>query len=813
MATLTGQLQTETRGKSMLPGQAAAPSFVNSLLSVATGAIQGYGPMQKRMEAQKTKDALNDAEQAQFDFLNQKEQELNPAFKAAGDELAMAQTAEKQGRAPAGSSELRAEKVVSDLYSRFPADKAAIAQYLQGRGFDHYLFQSVKQEEKWKTMQQDSERAMVEASYKAASDNGLVNPTNFEASVKAGQVFLQTQSNLELAIKMGAEARAKSQENRAQAEWELNRAGKQAVDAAAELGGVHLNSIIPQLSSLIATIDGHEDRQAMITKIRPQVVASAETFRATQLARMQGLPKDARDAFNAQVDAQLKNIDTLFNVDFEANKRALDNMKLKFQLDDATALPAYNRMVRLFGQATANSIFDDNPANSLPPDVVDQIRKEIKGFAVEGDVNEASIMLSNIAAIRSGVKGLGDMPESEARRVMPVLLKMTTATQVELLKGRMTPDNVSAFLNSNAQIVNAASELQPGLTDIKSTRAAIQGVANPQMAQVLTALDKDPAHTQRAQALIIGNRGATAQLLRVAQQAGPDELGTWKIQWDNRNGTYKVIQDKKLLEDAKKKGAGVGITAVEGQIMPTAGTAAQDLFTKPPSLQEKADAMNMALNHLIATSGLDDNLPKGATTLGLRNWYANGTPPVTATGENAPSPSEMWIKSYNQLYRAVQDVAVTGGASTVQTPTASFKGASISPGDAVSRFQSHGVPAHIAQGIVGNLMAESGLRTGAVGDGGKALSLAQWHPDRRDHAAKAGFDLSNPQDAIDFVMWELNNTEPKAKEKLAKAKTVQEAADIFALYFLRPQGAQTGSAENIHNIKGRRQYAMSLGNN
>lgn len=807
MATLTGQLQTETRGKSMLPGQAAAPSFVNSLLSVATGAIQGYGPMQKRMEAQKTKDALNDAEQAQFDFLNQKEQELNPAFKAAGDELAMAQTAEKQGRAPAGSSELRAEKVVSDLYSRFPADKAAIAQYLQGRGFDHYLFQSVKQEEKWKTMQQDSERAMVEASYKAASDNGLVDPTDFEASVKAGQAFLQAQSKLELAIKAGAEARAQSQENRAQAEWELNRAGKQAVDAAAELGGVHLNSIIPQLSSLIATTNGHEDRQAMITKIRPQIVASVETFRATQLARMQGLPKDARDAFNAQVDAQLKNIDTLFNVDFEANKRTLDNMKLKFQLDDATALPAYNRMVRLFGQATANSIFDNDPASSLPPDVVDQIRKEIKGFAVEGDVNEASVMLSNIAAIRSGVKGLGDMPESEARRVMPALLKTSTATQVELLKGRMTPDNVSAFLNSNAQIVNAASELQPGLTDIKSTRAAIQGVANPQMAQVLTALDKDPAHTQRAQALIIGNRGATAQLLRVAQQSGPDTSadGVYTLKYDSRNGTYKVHTDQKKLDEIKKRMGGPVLFDADYP-----GPASTGVVPSPAGLQEKADAMNMALNHLIATSGLDDNLPKGATTLGLRNWYANGTPPVTATGENALSPSEMWTKSYNELYRAVQDVAVTGGASIVQTPTASFKGASISPGDAVSRFQSHGVPAHIAQGIVGNLMAESGLRTGAVGDGGKALSLAQWHPDRRDHAAKAGFDLSNPQDAIDFVMWELNNTEAAAKKKLANAKTVQEAADIFALYFLRPQGAQTGRAENVHNIDGRRKYAQGL---
>lgn len=741
MATLTGQLQTETRGKSMLPGQAAAPSFVNSLLSVATGAIQGYGPMQKRMEAQKTKDALNDAEQAQFDFLNQKEQELNPAFKAAGDELAMAQTAEKQGRAPAGSSELRAEKVVSDLYSRFPADKAAIAQYLQGRGFDHYLFQSVKQEEKWKTMQQDSERAMVEASYKAASDNGLADPTNFEASVKAGQAFLQAQSKLELAIKAGAEARAQSQEDRAQAEWELNRAGKQAVDAAAELGGVHLNSIIPQLSSLIATTNGHEDRQAMITKIRPQIVASVETFRATQLARMQGLPKDARDAFNAQVDAQLKNIDTLFNVDFEANKRTLDNMKLKFQLDDATALPAYNRMVRLFGQAAANAIFDNDPASSLPPDVVEQIRKEIKGFAVEGDVNEASVMLSNIAAIRSGVKGLGDMPESEARRVMPALLRTSTATQVELLKGRMTPDNVSAFLNSNAQIVNAASELQPGLTDIKSTRAAIQGVANPQMAQVLTALDKDPAHTQRAQALIIGNRGATAQLLRVAQQSGPDTSadGVYTLKYDSRNGTYKVHTDQKKLDEIKKRMGGPVLFDADYP-----GPASTGVVPSPAGLQEKADAMNMALNHLIATSGLDDNLPKGATTLGLRNWYANGTPPVTATGENAPSPSEMWTKSYNQLYRAVQDVAVTGGASTV-LPT-SFKPAAGEVGQKVSSAaERYGIPQAIAHRLV---RQESGGKQDAVSSAG-AIGVMQLMPGT---ARDLGVDPNNLDQNIEGGM-------------------------------------------------------------
>lgn len=49
---------------------------------------------------------------------------------------------------------------------------------------------------------------------------------------------------------------------------------------------------------------------------------------------------------------------------------------------------------------------------------------------------------------------------------------------------------------------------------------------------------------------------------------------------------------------------------------------------------------------------------------------------------------------------------------------------------AYSYLRSAGLSDGAAIGVVGNLIAESGLSTTIKGDGGKATGLAQWHPDR-----------------------------------------------------------------------------------
>lgn len=108
-------------------------------------------------------------------------------------------------------------------------------------------------------------------------------------------------------------------------------------------------------------------------------------------------------------------------------------------------------------------------------------------------------------------------------------------------------------------------------------------------------------------------------------------------------------------------------------------------------------------------------------------------------------------------------------------------GESGSSSEAMSFFQSKGWTKEQSAGIVGNLQAESGksLRTNAVGDNRQAYGIAQWHPDRqRDFERVMGIPIrqSNFKQQLEFVNWELNNTEKRAGQMLKSASTPIEAA-------------------------------------
>ncbi len=112
---------------------------------------------------------------------------------------------------------------------------------------------------------------------------------------------------------------------------------------------------------------------------------------------------------------------------------------------------------------------------------------------------------------------------------------------------------------------------------------------------------------------------------------------------------------------------------------------------------------------------------------------------------------------------------------------------------ALEYFVRKGLTPAQAAGIVGNLQAESGqsLKIDAVGDGGKAIGIAQWHPDRRRHFERwkgKPFGKSTFQDQLDFIWWELNNTERNAMAKLRRAKSAEEAAAIVDQYYERSSG-------------------------
>lgn len=123
--------------------------------------------------------------------------------------------------------------------------------------------------------------------------------------------------------------------------------------------------------------------------------------------------------------------------------------------------------------------------------------------------------------------------------------------------------------------------------------------------------------------------------------------------------------------------------------------------------------------------------------------------------------------------------------------TTNITGAAASTASAVvSKLQALGWGKNQAIGIAANLKQESEFRPSAVGDGGKAYGLAQWHPDRQANFAKAmgrNIQGSSVDDQLKFLTYEMTKgTERGAGNRLKDASSVAQAAAIVSRYYERP---------------------------
>ena len=137
--------------------------------------------------------------------------------------------------------------------------------------------------------------------------------------------------------------------------------------------------------------------------------------------------------------------------------------------------------------------------------------------------------------------------------------------------------------------------------------------------------------------------------------------------------------------------------------------------------------------------------------------------------------------------------SVSGGTnvSVGNAGTTNITGAAASTASAVvSKLQALGWGKNQAIGIAANLKQESEFRPSAVGDGGKAYGLAQWHPDRQANFAKAmgrSIQGSSVDDQLKFLTYEMTKgTERGAGNRLKDASSVAQAAAIVSRYYERP---------------------------
>jgi len=135
---------------------------------------------------------------------------------------------------------------------------------------------------------------------------------------------------------------------------------------------------------------------------------------------------------------------------------------------------------------------------------------------------------------------------------------------------------------------------------------------------------------------------------------------------------------------------------------------------------------------------------------------------------------------------------------------------SLEPQKAIEFFQSQGWTEEQSAGIVANLIRESSLNAKAVGDGGKAFGIAQWHPDRQaDFRKWAGKDIreSSVEEQLAFVDFELRRGKERAAgDKIKAALTREEAAAAASRYYERPadrEGEQLQRAAIARGLRNR----------
>ena len=105
----------------------------------------------------------------------------------------------------------------------------------------------------------------------------------------------------------------------------------------------------------------------------------------------------------------------------------------------------------------------------------------------------------------------------------------------------------------------------------------------------------------------------------------------------------------------------------------------------------------------------------------------------------------------------------------------------------VQYFVNKGLTLNQAKGIYGNLMQESGGNIKAIsGDGHYSYGIAQWTGKRKSKLFSMYGNNPSLDNQLDFLWWELNNTEKASLEALKNTNTVDEATRVFMRKFERP---------------------------
>jgi hypothetical protein len=803
MASFTGTLDTINSGKPITQGQEAAPSFLTGLTKFASQAIPAVTAGLQNIAEDRTSKTQDAAAKAMFGTFSQYQAELTAA-----------ETAEKQGAVPPGTFSTRLEATARNLMGQFPGQEAELYKYFKDSGWLPVMFKPVEEQMKNEGLDAELVRGNRKTAIEAATNAGFdVRADNLPEAETYGLKLLEADRRV-------AEAAKQAQIEAGTSGGSASK-GSQAnlVNTATGAFTVRAGALLSRVQSLMLAAGNDTDRLRVVNELMPTVQAALSNERESikaSLSRVNADP-DAYKSVDDQFAEYEKTINNLYNSTVTQNSQTVKLFQDSFNIGSWEAATLYSQLTSFFGkQEVVNGLFNGDFISSLPPETLKQLQNEVSGLtrtmAGPGGVTRESarnLSLSNIVAVLKGQTAIDDFTSEEARKQLlkPVVVATISAASDINTKG-YSREQADVYLNGARELSVAAMKLQPGEPDQVSITNAVRTVAHPATASALRTIYKTQPDDPRTTAQIQASRSAAQHLINVQWTSGKNTTkdGVWEVKQDKQGNFYTQRNDAAFNREMSRARRFAEQNRLEG------GDGRLEDFTqelaKPPKfLTKKVDNLNEAMGFLVRTTDLDSDVPQGATPTQYRMFYGpKSTPLRSAEGKPLLTADQQFTQNVEAFKSEVQ----RGPQPIEVTPPASFKGAKVSVGDLVSRFRSYGVPDVVSAGIIGNIDAESSFDPGAVNPTSGAFGLIQWlSKDRLANAKNNGFDLTKVEDQIDFILWELNNSEGRSKKALMSAKTPEEAANIFGKMYVRPERMPDGDI--IHGNRRRKTAVAAFG--
>lgn len=179
----------------------------------------------------------------------------------------------------------------------------------------------------------------------------------------------------------------------------------------------------------------------------------------------------------------------------------------------------------------------------------------------------------------------------------------------------------------------------------------------------------------------------------------------------------------------------------------------------------------------IKTPKVEINMPLLDEPFDISDWASS----IKGDGTIIAKPNIPTVTIHNE-----EEVPITS-QSEEYTQSTNIKG---DKKKAMDFFVAKGLKSHVAAGIVGNLIHESGLNTSAKGDKGTALGIAQWRLDRRtgleNFAKSRGKDIFDLLTQLEWTWQELNSGYKSVLDAMNNTSNVGQATKIFMDRYEKP---------------------------